>query len=49
MSTNTDRHTAQLQGIQKPDTGAGRTEQDPDHEELTCSPWIGLHYRTEAG
>ncbi|MBT2548837.1 hypothetical protein [Arthrobacter sp. ISL-65] len=47
MSTNIDRSTAQPQELEKPDPGAGRAEQDP--EELMCSPWIGLHYRTEEG
>lgn len=46
MSTNTDRQKTQLPGIQKPETAAEPTGQDLDYEELTCSPWLGLHYRT---
>ena len=49
MSTNIDRPTAQLQELEKPDPGAGQGEQDPDHEELMRSPWVGRHYRTEGG
>lgn len=45
-STNKDRQKTQLPGIQKPDSAAEPTGQTLDYEELTCSPWIGLHYRT---
>jgi len=49
MSTNTGRQKTQLPGIQKPDIAAEPTGQDLDYEELTCSPWVGLHYRTAEG
>lgn len=49
MSTHCDRPAAQLQRIPEQDTGAAQTGQDPESEELICSPWIGLHYRTEEG
>jgi hypothetical protein len=47
MSANIERPTAQVQELEKPDPGAARAEQDP--KELMCSPWLGLHYRTEEG
>ena len=49
MSTNVDRPAAQLEGKLNQDTGAGQAGQDPDNKELTCSPWLGLHYQTEQG
>lgn len=49
MSTKTNSQKTQLPGIQKPDGAAEPTGQDLDYEALTCSPWIGLHYRTEEG
>jgi hypothetical protein len=49
MSANTGRQTASPPEMQKPDSGAEQTGQAPDYEELICSPWIGLHYRTVEG
>lgn len=49
MSTHSDRQAAQLQRIAEQDIGAAQTDQDPKNKELICSPWMGLHYRTEEG
>lgn len=49
MSAHIDRPAAQLEGTLDQDSGAGQAGQDPDNKELTCSPWIGLLYRTEQG
>jgi len=44
MSTDTDQRTAKPPRVEGLDTGAAPTEQDHDHGELICSPWMGLHY-----
>jgi len=49
MSTNVDCPAAQLEITLNQETGAGQAGQDPDGKQLTCSPWLGLHYRAEQG
>ena len=49
MPTYTNTQKTPLPGIQQPEGPAEATGQDLHYEDLTCSPWIGLHYRTVDG
>jgi hypothetical protein len=49
MALNNSSQEKQLPAVQKPDCVAEPVGQDLDYENLACSPWIGLHFRTIDG